>query len=432
MMKRLFLLCLALFVATVAAMAAPASALQARIASLEGVCEVNKLPAGEFKEKYEVMLTQPLDWKSHSLGTFKQRVIVMHVGYDCPTMVITQGYDAKFALPERYREEISKYFDTNIVFVEHRYFDRSTPEPLDWKYFTAENSAFDLHHIVNVFRGLYPNKWIASGISKGGTTTMLYAAYFPNDVDIYVPYVGPLCTSREDSRFVPFLAHVATPADRAVVEAFQMETFRRKEQLMPGFKTFCEEKGYTFRLPVEEIFDYCVLEYAVSFWQWGRHTEEIPAVTATDEVLLGELLKNAGPDYFSENNAIAPFFVQAARELGYYPYDIKPFLKYSTVRSTKDYLRRIFLPEELRNVKFSKKLYNKVANYLKKNDPRMLFIYGENDPWTAPGAGWVVNSKKQNMRLFVEPGGSHRTRIATLPEAERREVLETLRGWLAN
>lgn len=332
--------------------------------------------------------------------------------------------------PERYRDELSELFDANIVFVEHRYFDRSTPEPLDWKYLTAENSACDLHRIKTLFEALYPGKWIASGISKGGTTTMLYAAYFPDDVDIYVPYVGPVCDSREDKRFGPYLAQVGTAGERAAVKAFQTEAFRRKARLLPAFEAFCTQKGYTFRIPVEEIFDYCVLEFGFSYWQWGQEMSVLPASDASDEEVLQCLLANAGPDYFSEDSAQAPFFVQAARELGYYPYDAEPFRAYTSV-DTEDYLRRIFLPEPLRGEKFSKKLYRKITRYLKKNDPRMIMIYGGDDPWSAPGAAWLVTPDKHNMKAFIQPGGSHRTRIATLPEAMREEAVRTLEGWLA-
>ncbi len=71
------------------------------------------------------MVEQPLDWKKPAAGTFGQRVVLMHVGYDRPTVVVTQGYGAGMALPEGYRDELSKLLDANIVFVEHRYFDRS-------------------------------------------------------------------------------------------------------------------------------------------------------------------------------------------------------------------------------------------------------------------------------------------------------------------
>lgn len=68
--------------------------------------------------------------------------------------------------------------------------------------------------------------------------------------------------------------------------------------------------------------------------------------------------------------------------------------------------------------------------YLKREDPNMVMIYGANDPWTASGAAWVVTPRKRNMKLFVQPGGSHRTRIATLPEPMREEAIAAIRGWL--
>lgn len=406
-----------------------AQQMEARIAALEGVTEVKPLPAGEFKEKYEVMLRQPLDWKNPAAGEFAQRVVVMHVGEERPTMLITQGYGAAFALREQYREEISRLFNTNVVFVEHRYFDRSMPENPDWQYLTAENSACDLHAVKQLFAQLYPSKWIASGISKGGTTTMLYATFFPGDVDVYVPYVGPVCTAREDRRFNPFLAEVATPERRAVVENFQREVLQRKERLFPLFEEYCRAQKLQFRIPLREIYDYCVLEYAFSFWQWGSNEAAIPAVTASDKELVDHLIRAVGPDYFAEGGDNASFFVQAARELGYYPYDLRPFRGLIELRTAKDYLRRIFLPEELRQVKFDKALWRKMRRYLKREDPKMMMIYGEYDPWTAPGAAWAVRGKEQ-MCCFVDPAGSHRARILTLPDEMQQQAISRLKEWL--
>ncbi len=430
MLKRLSLLLAAFFLLRVASATEPVGEIERRIAALEGVCETKALPAGPYEAKFEVMLTQPVDPRRPERGTFRQRVVVMHVGWDRPTVLVTQGYDANLALREKYRDELSAYFDANILFVEHRYFDRSTPEPCDWRYLTAENSAHDLHRIRTLFGELYGGKWIATGVSKGGTTTMLYAAYYPDDVDIYVPYVGPLCTAREDPRFGPFLARVATPAEREAVRGFQTELFRRKERLMPEFRARCAAKGLEFRLPVEEIYDYCVLEYAFSFWQWGLEPDRIPSSGAADRELFDHFVSVSGPEYFAAEGPLTPFFVQAARELGYYPYDLEPFRGYASIESTDDYLRRIFLPEELRRTRFSKGLCRKITRYLKRNDPRMMLVYGGDDPWTAPGAAWAATPGKRNLCLYVEPGGSHLTRIATLPDSMRREALATLRGWL--
>ncbi len=406
-----------------------AQPIESRIKALEGVTDVKALPAGEFEAKFEVMLTQPLDWKNPEAGSFEQRVVVMHVGEDRPTMLITQGYGAGFALREQYREEISRLFNTNMVFVEHRYFDRSMPQNPDWSYLTAENSAFDLHAIKSLFAQIYPSKWIASGISKGGTTTMLYATFFPGDVDIYVPYVGPVCTGREDGRFNPFLKQVSTPENRSVVVAFQKEVLRRKSTLLPLFEAHCNEQGLQFRIPISEVYDYCVLEFAFSFWQWGWDVSTIPALDLSDEELAAYFIRSVGPEYFAVGGENASFFVQAAKELGYYPYDLRPFKGLIELKSTKDYLRRIFVPEELREVEFDKTLYKKMRKYLKKNDPKMLLIYGEDDPWTAPGAGWAAKGK-QNMRYFVDPAGSHRARILTLPDKEKYLAIALINMWL--
>lgn len=418
-----------LLVALMAAGSLAAQQMESRIKALEGIVEVKPLPAGEFKEKYEVMLRQPLDWANPEAGEFQQRVVVMHAGEDRPTMLITQGYAAGFALREQYREEISRLFNTNMVFVEHRYFDRSMPENPNWEYLTAENSAHDLHAIKSLFAQLYPGKWIASGISKGGTTTMLYATFYPGDVDIYVPYVGPVCTSREDKRFNPFLREVSTPEKRAVVEEFQRELLRRKDLLMPYFERHCAEKKFSFRIPLREVFDYCVLEYSFSLWQWGGDPASIPALTASDEELANHLIKAVDPDYFAIGTANYPFFIQAAKELGYYPYDLRPFKGLIELKSAKDYLRKIFVPEELREVKFDKTLYKKMRKYLKNNDPKMILVYGEDDPWTAPGAGWAA-SGKQNMHYFVDPAGSHRARILTLPDEQKYLAIALLHQWL--
>ena len=52
---------------------------------------------------------------------------------------------------------------------------------------------------------------------------MLYRTFFPEDVDISVPYVAPLCSGVEDGRHEPFLKMVSTPEARKKIEDFQLE-----------------------------------------------------------------------------------------------------------------------------------------------------------------------------------------------------------------
>ena len=242
-----FLLFALLFVSA----AAPAQTdLQQKLGRISAITETRPLESTRFSEKYVTYFTQPLDHRRPEKGSFRQRVIVSHVGFDRPTVIVTEGYGAAYALNPKYREELSELLDANMIFVEYRYFLESTPEPKDWQYLTAENSADDLHAVRNAFKSIYPGKWIATGISKGGQTTLLYRTFYPDDVDISVPYVAPLCYGVEDGRHEPFLRKVSTPEDRKRIEDFQLEVLKRKAALLPRFKKYCDEKGLKFRAPV--------------------------------------------------------------------------------------------------------------------------------------------------------------------------------------
>ena len=402
--------------------------LEQKISAISAIKEIRPLETSEFSEKYVTYFTQPLDHRHPEKGSFHQRVIVSHVGFDRPTVIVTEGYGAAYALRSQYREELSKLLNANTIFVEYRYFLESTPEPKDWQYLTAENSADDLHAITTAFKNIYPGKWIATGISKGGQTTLLYRTFYPDDVDISVPYVAPLCHGVEDGRHEPFLHKVSTPENRKKIEDFQLEALKRKATLLPRFEKYCTEKNYSFRAPIEEIYDYSVLEYSFALWQWGTPISSIPATTASDDEIFSHLLAISEPGYFTADSPNASFFVQAARELGYYGYDVQPFMQYLSIQSSEGYLHRLMLPEELKDMPFDKTLSKKITKFLKKQDPKMIFIYGQNDPWTAAGVTWLKN--KKNIHVFIQPNGSHLARINTLPEAEKAKVMELINEWL--
>lgn len=399
-----------------------------KVESIALVDSVKALETTEFVEKYVTYFSQPLDHFHPEKGSFHQRVIVAHVGFDRPTVIVTEGYGAAYALRPGYREELSRLFNTNMVFVEHRYFQESTPHPKNWNYLTAENSAGDLHAVTMAFKTIYPGKWISTGISKGGQTSLLYRAFFPDDVDISVPYVAPLCYGVEDGRHEPFLHQVSTTEDRKTVEDFQLEVLKRKHTLLPRFEAYCAEKKYAFRAPLEEIYDFCVLEYSFALWQWGTEISDIPSLAASDDDIFRHFLDISEPSYFAKEGPNVSFFVQAARELGYYGYDIEPFEEYLSIKSSRNYLHRLMLPEELKNMKFHKKLSRKIVRFLNKHDPKMIFVYGEHDPWTAAGVTWLQG--KKNVHVFVQPGGSHLTRINTLPENMKAKAIAQIKEWL--
>ena len=404
--------------------------LHEKLKTIATISEIRPLDKGEFAEKYVTYFNQPLDHQHPEKGSFRQRVVVSHIGFDRPTVIVTEGYGASYALNPRYREELSKMFNTNMVFVEYRYFLESTPNPRDWQYLTAESSADDLHAVRQALKDIYPNKWIATGISKGGQTAMLYRTFYPNDVDITVPYVGPLCYGVEDGRHEPFLRQVGTEDERRKIEDFQLEVLKRKSTLLPRFEKHCQEKKYEFNASTEEIYDYSVLEYSFAFWQWGTPVSTIPANNASDDEIYKHFMAISEPSYFAKGGGNESFFVQAARELGYYGYDIRPFKKYLSITSSKGYLKKLMLPDDAKDIKFDKTLSKKITKFLKKNDPKMIFVYGEIDPWSAAATTWLNTDKKENVHIFVEPRGSHLARINTLPKEMKQKAISILQKWL--
>ena len=404
--------------------------LHEKLKTIATISEIKPLEKGEFAEKYVTYFNQPLDHQHPEKGSFRQRVVVSHIGFDRPTVIVTEGYGASYALNPKYREELSKMFNTNMVFVEYRYFLESTPNPRDWQYLTAESSADDLHAVRQALKDIYPNKWIATGISKGGQTAMLYRTFYPNDVDITVPYVGPLCYGVEDGRHEPFLRQVGTADERRKIEDFQLEVLKRKSTLLPRFEKHCQEKKYEFNASTEEIYDYSVLEYSFAFWQWGTPVSTIPANNASDDEIYKHFMAISEPSYFAKGGGNESFFVQAARELGYYGYDIRPFKQYLSITSSKGYLKKLMLPDDAKEIKFDKTLSKKITKFLTKNDPKMLFVYGEIDPWSAAATTWLNTDKKENVHIFVEPRGSHLARINTLPEDMKQKAISILKKWL--
>ncbi len=403
------------------------------LASLPGVKRVEKIPSTQFSEKYIFYVRQAVEpTLKADKDSFDQRVILCHRGYDRPTVIVTEGYNADYALREGYIEELSKLFNTNIVTVEYRYFGKSWPADRDWKHLTVTNSMYDLHHVRETVGRLYPGKWISTGISKGGQTTMFYRCYFPEDVAVSVPYVAPLNRSVEDGRHEGFIeSQVSTAANRKKVKDFQLLLFKRKSRLLKRFADYCAEKHYTFKVPLKEVYDFNVFEYAFAFWQWGSPVDKIPSSSASDKEVFDYWIAACDPDYFSNQTPYLSFNVQAAKELGYYGYDTKPFRSYLSIHTSKGYLHRLMLPDSLKNLRFDSTLYHKTVRYLSTHDPKMVYIYGGIDPWGASGiAGQPWLKGKRNLHVYTCEGGSHATRIMTFPEKKREEIIQVLKNWL--
>ncbi|MDA3816609.1 MAG: S28 family serine protease [Prolixibacteraceae bacterium] len=382
-----------------------------------------------FKATYEVMFKQYLDHEDPQKGTFLQRVFISNYDEKSPVVYVTEGYTANYAAKPTYINELSKIIEGNQVVVEHRYFGESMPEDVNWDYLTIENATTDLHVIYKDLKQLFDsnNKWIATGISKGGQNTIAYKAFYPDDMDISIAYVGPVNFEVEDERMQNFLKSVGNESCREKIEDFQLAVLKNRDDIEVLVDSLSEAKDYSYSIPTGQVLDYSVLEYSFAFWQWGRDCKEIPADTVSPRELFNHLLSVSGPDYFSKEGieTIKAFFVQAVKEFGYYGYDTEPFQDYLEIETAEGYIPKVFL-SGVEPIEYSNETSEFIEKTIMKDGENLIMIYGENDPWTA---GALEENPQTKAVWFVKPDGSHRTRIENMSYAQRAEIyklLETL------
>lgn len=376
-----------------------------------------------YAEYYELYFTQPLDHENPEVGTFKQRVLLGHHATDKPMVVEIQGYN----IWTEKAGELSKLLNANQLTIEHRYFKNSMPDSLDWKYLNIKQAAADQHKVIQALKKIYKNKWITTGISKGGQTTIYHRFFYPNDVDVSVPYVAPQNLAREDKRIHKHLATVGSKECRDKIYQFQLACFKNKKELLPLAKTHAEEKGYSFSMGLKKALDLSILEYSFAFWQWGgTKCEDIPSSDSESSVLFKHLVRVSGMDFFDEIS-LKPslaFYHQALTEIGMYSYEVEPFKPYISYEKDLTF-DHVFPNEPIR--KFNPESMIKVNKWLQTDAEKMLFIYGEWDTWSATAVDLKDNTK---CKKFVNPEGSHGTRIRNFPAEMKTEIIKTLEEWL--
>lgn len=373
-----------------------------------------------FEKAFLVWVKQPLDHNNLSAGYFWQRIWLSHLSVNAPVVMVTEGYGAS----ANYVSELAGLLNANQIIVEHRYFGESVSDSLRWEYLTVEQAAKDHHRIIKMFKRFYKGNWITTGISKGGQTAMIHRAFFSKDVDLTVTYVAPFNLSREDSRLISFFDHVATEDIRTRVKVFQTELLKRRIDILPLFKNKAEEKGLVFSMEIEKAFELCVLEYPFSLFQWCVPPDDIPGSEASANELFEHFYRVIDFSYFSEQekNRYAPFFYQAYKELGYYSYLATSLLPYMNTINTDTVSSDFMIPIN-DAISFVSERPFQIYEKLKKHNPEMIHIVGQNDPWssTSPDINGLSKSYK-----FIDPDGCHLTRISTLPDTLRVKVYELI------
>lgn len=375
-----------------------------------------------YSESYELVLEQPLDHNHPEKGIFKHHIYLSHADFKKPVVIETEGYNARYV-----KNEVSELLNANQVIVEYRFYGKSRPNPIPWEYLTNDQAIADYHAIVSQLKKLYKGKWIATGISKGGETTLIYKSKYPKDVEVAIPYVAPLINTQEDPRTNEHINSVGTEECRQKVKNFQRALLENRISVLNEIKEHAQTKKMNFtEVSMNEALEYAALEFPFSFWQWGGKCEDIPEGKSEPKILFDYMNKIVGINFYSDEKfqELLPSYYQHMRELGYYGFDftpVKDLLK--VVKSTSN---SRFAPKGT-PLDYNPDYIKNVRDYVEHKGDKILYIYGGYDTW---GACAPVPDPKLDALKMVLKEGSHGTRVKHFSKEEQKIIMETLTRWL--
>ncbi|SDH42817.1 PS-10 peptidase S37 [Sinosporangium album] len=373
---------------------------------------------------------QPVDHRDPSAGTYQQRITLLHRSADAPVVLYTGGYGLA-ATPAPSRTEPTRLLDANQISVEHRFFRPSRPaEPADWRKLTIWQEATDEHRIVQAFKTVYTGKWIQTGASKGGMTSVYHRRFYPGDVDGVVAYVAPNDRiNHHDRAYDRFFATVGDAACRTALDEVQREALKRRDRLVPMLEADAARNGWTFTKTLgtaDRAFEMAILDTVWAFWQYLGTSDcaTVPPASATDQDLYAWIDRVVSFGFYTDQELdyYAPYYYQAATQLGWADLAFKHLR--GLTRHPGLYQPNAVLPAELRSWHDPRPMLD-VDHWVRTRAQQMMFVDGENDPW---GAEPFTPSMRDSYR-YVAPGANHGANISRLSPADRDAATATLRRW---
>jgi hypothetical protein len=399
-----------------------------------GVVSVQESASGLADARFFVFtFQQPVDHRNPASPTFLQTLTLLHRSATAPVVLATTGYDISRSPAQG---EPARILAANQLQVEHRYFNSSVPTPLDWRYLDIFQAASDHHRVVQAFRPLLTGRWLSAGGSKGGMASIFHRRFFPADVDATLAYVTPISFSEADMRYDAFVASRGTAASRAALEAWQQAILLdRRDEVSALLAADAAQRGHTFNsLGLDRTLEFAVLEAPFFLWQDGdaARAAQVPSATASASALYGflnSIYSNYGGAEGRWSDAcltyFAPYYYQSACQLGNpsgvprlqgvrYPDQDRP-AAYPPFGVTK-----AFDPAPMLDIQ----------TWVSNSAEKILFLYGENDPWTAGAFEVPAAAQARDNHRFVVPNGNHGSHLALLPEPQRSEAYALLARWL--
>ena len=385
----------------------------------------------DYLSQYSMFIEQPVNHNQPDADKFKQKVSIMFRGFDRPTILVTEGYYwSKF----RDAEDFGINLKANMVHVEHRNFGESFNQDRGkWEFETSAQASADLHAVYQALKPIFKGKWMSFGTSKSGETSMDYAYYYPDDMDLAAAFCSPFNLSLDDKRFGEYLFNELSNKElRDVMKEGIRSALKDGEEGV--YKKACEEfKKKNMPVPSFAEYVYNVFDTFFSVFQYtlpSKQKKSIESIIEKESSLVAAICDNIAS---LRNKDLYTYFVDCAKEQGFpnAGYDYFADLLEGTSFKAED-----VLPSELHSEdRWLVKYYdNSVRTDMSKtffvnSTVPLLFYYSQDDPWSA-GKPEKIGP---NARMIINPIGVHSAKIndpAYCPADVKQEVMDYIRTYI--
>ena len=286
---------------------------------------------------------------------------------------------------------------------------------------TAEQQSKDLHAIVTDLKKALitgDGKWLSTGLSKNGDTTTQYA-YFDeqngwNDIDIYVPFASPNILQEYDIRIGTYMITKSSKDVQPLLEKAYKKLVDDQAVADATIEAYAK-KGGKFKkdsaLLTTVVAVFSNLFQVQSYSDYNTWTKLIPKEGDKPETYAKFFMLDPTSPEVKYKGANArgplhkrrtPYEVQNAMEQGGAGFDYSWFLDGKLLsESDKKYLK-----DDMEKSKNSKTmdLQVNVRKNLETTKKKLIFVYGEDDPWT--GAA-IADPTNPNVKKYIVPHGTH-------------------------
>lgn len=375
---------------------------------------------------YALSYDQPLDHDNPSGRSFSQRMVLHHKGSTRPTILYTSGY----GLTEDYLSELTNGLGANQLTTEQRFFEDSIVDdvqPEDWHYVTVRQAATDHHRIASALRAFYDRPWVSTGHSKGGMTSVYHRRFFPDDIEVTVPYVAPISFAAPDPQYIPFLNQIGDDECREALRDLQREALDRFEALR---EIADDRPGGPGIFASREIFERVLTGLEWSYWQVTGidGCPGIPEPSAASLDIYEAIDTYSNTDLPNDPNpGSSPYYYQALRELGFQSNATEHLEERLEHEPPGEERLHPLLPPDVSPPTHSPDTMNDVQGWVLEDASELLFIYGEYDPWTG---GAFATGDRSGVIAHYAPQASHGARIRDLEAGARNDALEMLDHWI--